>query len=391
MLKQTLCKLGLGMLAAAGVWLVASCSTPMRAAPEPAENQAAPVAVECSRPERGTIVRSIEMAASLEPYQEAVLYAKVSGYLQSIRVDRGDRVRQGDLLARLEIPEMDDEIRHVEAQLSQAEADVQRARAEIRLQEVTAKRLEAILAEEPGATTPQEVDLAQEKLSVAQAAAAAAAARVEVIRAERGRLETMLDYGTITAPFDGIVTERYVDPGALVTAGTQSRPAPILKLVQASSLRLMVDVPDTEVSFVEVGKPARLRVDALPDREFQGQVSRFSRALDPRSRTMRTEVLIPNPDGALAPGMFGRISLDLERRENVMTLAPSMVHFQKQKAFVFLAQDGVARRVEVVPGADDGNKIEITAGLSGREAVIAQASEAIADGTPIRIMNEGPQ
>jgi len=391
MLKQTLCKLGLGMLAAAGVWLVASCSTPMRAAPEPAENQAAPVAVECSRPERGTIVRSIEMAASLEPYQEAVLYAKVSGYLQSIRVDRGDRVRQGDLLARLEIPEMDDEIRHVEAQLSQAEADVQRARAEIRLQEVTAKRLEAILAEEPGATTPQEVDLAQEKLSVAQAAAAAAAARVEVIRAERGRLETMLDYGTITAPFDGIVTERYVDPGALVTAGTQSRPAPILKLVQASSLRLMVDVPDTEVSFVEVGKPARLRVDALPDREFQGQVSRFSRALDPRSRTMRTEVLIPNPDGALAPGMFGRISLDLERRENVMTLAPSMVHFQKQKAFVFLAQDGVARRVEVVPGADDGNKIEITAGLSGREAVIAQAGEAIADGTPIRIMNEGPQ
>jgi RND family efflux transporter MFP subunit len=364
----------------------AGCSTPMRAT---ADRPVAPVPVEVTQPTRSSIVRGIEIVATLEPWEEVVLYAKVSGYLKTIHVDRGDRVRQGDLLAVLDIPEMQDEYNQLEAQQRQAEAEVEKAKAEIRLQEVTANRLDEIRAEEPGATTQQEVDLAVEKVKVAQAALTAAEAHVGAIQADRERVGTMLAYGKIIAPFGGTVTERYVDPGALVTAGTQSKPSAILKLVNASVLRVMVDVPETEVANIQEQRSARLRVDAYPGRDFEGKVSRFSRALDPMTRTMRTEILVANPDGVLTPGMFGRVSLDLETRENVLTLAPTSIHFEKDKSYVFLAEGGVAHRVGVVCGADDGNSVEIVSGLTGRESVIAKASETLADGAPITVLRPG--
>lgn len=344
-----------------------------------------PVLVEVLRPERGTLVRRIDLVASLEPWEQATLYAKASGYLKSISVDRGDRVRAGDVLAVLDIPEMEDEVRQLEARRTQAEAEVRNAEADVRLQELTVGRLQAIRAEEPGATTQQELDLATGRLEAAQASLAAAQARLGVVRADLARLTTLLGYARITAPYDGIITERFVDPGALVTAGTQSKPTPIVRIVNASRLRAMVDVPETEVAHLEEGKAARLRLDAHPGRIFEGAVSRFSRALDPKTRTMRTEVLIVNKEGILAPGMFGSISLDLERREDVLTLSPTSVHFQKDQTYVFVAENGRVRRVKVICGADDGNAVEIVSGLTGTEAIIARASAPLADGTPIAV------
>jgi RND family efflux transporter MFP subunit len=300
-------------------------------------------------------------------------------------VDRGDRVRAGDVLAVLDIPEMQDEVAQLEARTKQAEAEVRNAEADVRLQELTVGRLQAIRAEEPGATTQQELDLATGRLEAAQASLAAAQARLGVVRADLARLTTLLGYARITAPYDGIITERFVDPGALVTAGTQSKPTPIVRIVDASRLRAMVDVPETEVAHLEDGKAARLRLDAYPGRIFVGRVSRFSRALDPKTRTMRAEVLIVNKDGTLAPGMFGSISLDLERREDVLTLTPASVHFQKDQTYVFVAENGRARRVKVICGADDGNVVEIVSGLAGTEAIIARASAPLADGTPITV------
>lgn len=346
---------------------------------------ARPVLVEVSRPERGTLVRRIDLVASLEPWEQATLHAKASGYLKSISVDRGDRVRAGDLLAVLDIPEMQDEYTQLEARGKQAKAEVQSADADVRLQELTAGRLEAIRAEEPGATTQQELDLAAGRLEAARASLAAAQARLGVVRADLARLTTLLGYARITAPYDGIITERFVDPGVLVTAGTQSRSIPIVRIVDASRLRAMVDVPETEVAHLEEEKTARLRLDAYPGRIFEGVVSRFSRALDPKTRTMRAEVLILNKDGVLAPGMFGSISLDLERREDVLTLSPASVHFQKDQTYVFVAENGRARRVKVTCGADDGNVVEIVSGLTGTEAIVARASAPLADGTPIAV------
>jgi RND family efflux transporter MFP subunit len=349
-----------------------------------------PLLVEISRPVRGTVVRRLDTVATLDPWEEAVLYAKASGYLKSIRVDRGDRVRKGRLLAVLDIPEMQDEQAQLQAQAQQAEAEVEKAEAEARLQEITLDRLQAVLAEEPGAVTEQEVDLASGTLEAARAALAAARSRLLVVRADLARLETLLAYSRITSPFDGIITERFVDPGALVTAGTGSKPSPIVRIVNASRLRAMVDVPETDVARIRKGGAATLRVDALPDRVFEGSVSRYSRALDPATRTMRTEVLIANTDGILASGMFGRIDLELERLENVLTLPPAHLHFEKDQAYVFVAEDGRARRVNVVCGADDGNAIQIVSGLTGGEAIISKASASLSDGAPIRLADSSP-
>lgn len=377
-------------LAAAMLAVLACGRTNARTSPGAAAGGAPPVLVEISRPDRGTIIRRLAVVATLEPWQEAMLYAKTSGFLKSIRVDRGDRVRRGDLLAILDIPEMQDERLQLRAQAQQAEAEVEKTRAEVRLQEITLDRLRAVLAEEPGAVTGQEVDLASGKLDAARAALAAAGSRLLVVRADLSRLETLLAYSRITAPFDGIVTQRFVDPGALVTAGTASKPSPIVHIVDASRLRAMVDVPETDVAQIHQGSPARIRVDALPGRFFEGTVSRFSRALDPASRTMRTEVLIANPDGVLASGMFGRITLELEKLEDVLTVAPVQLRFDRDQAYVFVAAEGRARRVEVVCGIDDGKAVAIVSGLGGGEAVISKASAPLSDGAPIRLAESSP-
>lgn len=370
---------------AAALLAALGCERTAAGTPPTADDGAAPVLVEISRPARGTIVRRLDVVVTLKPWEEAMLYAKASGFLKSIRVDRGDRVRKGELLAVLDIPEMQDEQVQNRAQAQQAEAEVEKARAEVRLQEITLDRLRAVLAEEPGAVTKQEVDLASGKLDVARAALAAATSRLLVLRADLSRLETLMAYSRITAPFDGIITERFVDPGALVTAGTASKPSPIAHIADASRLRAIMDVPETDVAQIREGSPGRIRVDALPGRVFEGMVSRFSRALDPATRTMRTEVPIANPEGVLAPGMFGRITLELERLENVLTLAPTHLHFDKDQSYVFVAADGRARRVNVVCGADDGNAIEVVSGLTGGEGVISKASAPLSDGAPIRL------
>jgi len=364
---------------------ISSCTT-TKADPPVSEKKAVPaVLVETATPTRGDVTRRIDVVATLDPWEEAVLYAKTSGYLRSIRVDRGDRVRKDELLAVLDIPEVNDEYKRIEAEEQRDQAEVEKSRADVRLQELTLRRLRAVQAEEPGATTPQALDEASGKLDAARGAEAAAEARLGATRAERERLTTLLAYSRIVAPFDGVVTERDVDPGALITAGTQSKPTPIVKIVNASRLRAMVDVPERDIVSLGVGKTARLRVDAYPDRTFIAAVSRFSRALDPKTRTMRTEILVDNQGGLLTPGMFGRISLDLDRRANVLTLAPTALHYQKDQAYVFVADNERARLVNVQIGADDGTRVEILSGLAGGESVIVKASEPLADGTPITI------
>lgn len=349
-----------------------------------------PVLVETETAARSDVTRRIDVVATLNPWEEATLYAKVSGYLKTISVDRGDRVRRGQLLAVLDIPEMNDEYKRIDAERNRDTAEIQKAQADVRLQNLTVQRLQAIHAEEPGATTPQELDLAAGKLEAAQATRAAAESRLVATAAERVRLDTMMEYGRIVAPFDASVTDRYVDPGALITAGTQSKPTPVVKVVSAARLRAMVDVPERDVAHVQIGASARLRVDAIPDRMFTATVSRFSRALDPQTRTMRTEVLVANGDGALTPGMFGRISLDLERRANVITLTPAGVRFQKDQAYVFVAAKDHAQRVDLTIGADDGVRLEVVSGLAGGEAIIVNASAPLADGTPIAVKRAPP-
>lgn len=344
---------------------------------------ARPVPVETAKPVRRDVVRKLAAVATFEPWEQAMLYAKTSGYVREIRVDRGDRVKKGDLIAVLDVPEAQTEIAKVEAEEKQAQAAAEQARAELRLHETTAKRLTAIRTEEPGAVSQQDLDMATGKADSARAAVTTAESRLGVLRAEGQRLRTLAGYARILAPFDGIVTDRYVDPGALVAAGTSGKSSPVAKLVNARKLRLMIDVPEVDVARVTVGNGAIVQVDAFPGETFQGKVSRRGEALDPGSRTMRVEVEIDNADGRLAPGMYGRVRMDLETRKDVLSIDPKWMKLQKDQAYVLVVQDGVARRVNIKIGADDGKVVEVVEGLSGTEDVIVSAVGAIVDGAPI--------
>jgi len=380
-LRTTLFALGV-----CGAALVAGgCSTNARSPGAAPESEAQATRVEVFQPERHDVTRRIDLVGTLMPWEEATLYAKASGYLRSIRVDRGDRVKKGQVLAVLDIPEMKGERAQLEARERQALADVEREKADVRLQEATVRRLQAIRAEEPGATTDQELDLASERFAAAEASLAVAESRVGVARADLERLEAIEAYSLLTAPLGGIVTERFLDAGALVIAGTQSKPTPVVRLVDSSKLRLTVDIPESDVAHVGDGKAARLHVDAMPDRVFEGEITRFSRALDPKTRTMRTEILVDNSDGSLVAGMFARVSIDVELRHGVLALPPSCVRYQKDQPYVFVADQGSARRVSIVCGADDGNAIEVVSGLEGTESVVVNPSSSLIDGARIAV------
>lgn len=322
--------------------------------------------VRVATPVRRDVVRKLNVAASLDPWQQVTLYAKASGFVRQLRVDRGDRVKKGQLLVVLDVPE--------------AYNAIARARAELEQAEITAKRLAAIRRQEPGAVSQQELDSANQRR-----AALEASAQTEL---------SLASYSRLLAPFDGVVTDRYVDVGALVAAGTSSKATPVLRIIDASKFRVIVDVPGVDVAFVKNGNLAELEVDAYPDKTFRGVVARRAEALDPATRTMRVEVEIENKDGELMAGMFGRIRLDLETRKDVLVIDPMWMKLQKDQPYVFVAkQDGsghIATRVNVQTGADDGKFVEIREGLSETDRVIVATSAPLRNDASIEIANAEP-
>lgn len=370
------------LLALAALSVLGACARGQRTAPSTA-SQPEVASVTLARPMRTDIVRHLDLVGTLDAWQEVMLYARVSGYLSRLDVDSGDHVHAGQVLATIDVPEVDAQVRQLEARGRQAAAEGERAAADAHLQELSLARLEAVQAEAADATTRQEIDVARARLAAAQAAVSATAAGRDVAAADLARLRTQAAWARVTSPFDGRIAARFVDPGALVTAGTDSKSTPILKVFDASRLRVMVDVPETEVSHLEVGRPAVIRVDALPGREFGGQVSRMSGSVDSRTRTMPTEILVDNADGALAPGMFARVRLDLETRYAALAVKPGWLRIEKDKAYVLVAIDGKAKRVQVARGADDGQVVEIAGGLTDDASVIVASPPWVADGTPV--------
>ncbi len=210
--------------------------------------------------------------------------------------------------------------------------------------------------------------------------------RIDNARARLGKLKTLMEYTKITAPFEGIVTERFVDPGALIQAATTAsvNVSPVVTVQRVDMVRVFIDVPEPEVPAVDRGDPATLALSALPEKKFAGTVTRFASALHPSTRTMKVEIDFPNPDGLLRPGMYGSLTLNLETHSEALTLpAPALVT-EKGKTFVYIVEDGKARRVEVMTGIDDGIRVEIVKGLQGNEAVIVAGASAVSDGGAVR-------
>jgi RND family efflux transporter MFP subunit len=348
----------------------------------------AATAVQVVSPERQSIHRRRTLPAGVEPFEAVRLHAKVAGYLADIRVDIGDRVRKGETLAVIEVPEMAAERPVLEAELAEAKAQLGKAEAANQLQRAIYERSRALRAR--GSITEQDLEQARAEHAAAAAEVALARARIASVRARVQRLETLLAYATITAPFEGVVTERFVHPGALIRVATASSSvAPIITVQRADVVRAITAVPESDVPFVDRGDPATLVVRALPERTFAAAVTRAADALDPATRTMRVEVDVPNPDGALRPGMYGELSLDLDQRPGVLTLPATAVMNDKGQTVVYVVGGGTAHKVAVTTGAEDGGRIEIRAGLDGTEQVVAEGGGALSDGTPVRVVEAG--
>ena|ERR1700751_3605625 len=331
----------------------------------------APRTVPVAKVGREDLTKEISLYAEFRPYQEIMVHAKVSGYVQFIGVDIGDHVRTGEPLAKLEVPELNDDVNRASAALAKSREDVIRAEAKYRDAHLAYQRLLEVAKAHPTLVAQQDLDVAKDKDGAMEGALGSARHNVQVLQAEYGRMQTMVDYATITAPFDGIITKRYADTGALIQAGTASdtQSMPLVELAQDNLLRLDFPVPESAVPAIHVGVPVEVTVDALNE-TFPGKITRYSGRIDVSTRKMTTEVKVPNPDGRLTPGMYATVRLKLEQSKNALTVPLQAVSLGQKPTVVVLDGDQHLEQRNVTLGLQTANKVEIRSGLAENELVV---------------------
>jgi membrane fusion protein, multidrug efflux system len=335
-------------------------------------------------------VSSITLPASVEAMDQATLYAKVSGYVQWIRVDKGDQVRKGDVLALLEVPEVDKQYQSALAAVRQAEAEEERAQAETALKQVTYKRLTDVRQGNPDVLPQQDVDTARAAYQVAEGDAKLAKAKTELARAEVGRLDAMREFAKIRAPFDGIVTARFVDPGVLIQEGSSSKGNPVLTVENIDTVRIYVAVPEPSVPRIDRGKAVTVFLNALAGEGLQGKITRFANALDPQTRTMKTEIDLRNPGHHILPGMYGTVQIKLAAEaEGLFVPDAAIRHDANGKPFVFTVEQGRLRKVFVEVGTADGGSTQVS-GLKANQTVVLSGTLELAEGLPVRTLEATP-
>lgn len=334
-----------------------------------------PPAVAVAKAARADLSSGLVLTAEFEPFQDIDVMAKVSGYIRQINVDIGDRVSEGQVLATLEIPEMQDELTRAGAAIDEATAalatakdELQRAESAHDIAHLSYSRIQEVSKSEPGLVPQQEVDeahsrdlVAEAQISAAQSRIAEAQQRIRVAQADQARLKTMYQYAVITAPFTGVVTRRYANTGSLIQAGTssQTQAMPVVRLSQNGLLRLQLPVPESAVPVVHLKEPVEVKVPAL-HRTFPGQVARFADKVDESTRTMKTEVDVPNPGLELVPGMYAEVDLITEQRKDALTVPVEAVDGSGDSARVFTVQAaGTIRIVPVRLGIENAQRIEI--------------------------------
>ena len=316
------------------------------------------VAVRVVVPEPRAFTLSSTQPASAEAFYEADLGAKVSGFVTELSVDVGSRVRAGQVLARLAVPELD--------------AERNALRAQVAAQRSEYDRTEMLAA----------------RNSVTQKALAEARNRLDAAIAREAEIDAQIAYATIEAPFDGVVTARAIDPGDMVHQASSPKGSgePLLKVAKLDVIRVKTYVPEREAVWANAGDAATIAFDALPGQIFSGTVARLSGAIDPATRTMLVEIDLANFDGRIRPGLYGQVRLTLEQRAAALSVPATAVQYGDGGAFVFVAAPGdVARRTPVQTGLSVGGWVEIVAGLTGDERVVTGAPAELADGAALRV------
>jgi len=349
--------------------------------------------------ERGSINGTLVLPGNIQAVTEAPILARAEGYILQRSADIGDRVTAGQLLAEIEAPDLDQQVRQAQAAVEQAQADLERARAALEqgkaneaLAKVNASRWENLVKR--GAVSKQENDQYQTQYQAQAAnvraldrAVAAAEGSLSASQANVARLSDLHNFLKVRAPFAGVITQRNIDVGALVNTGNTL----LFRIAQTNLLRTFLNVPQSYAPDVRVGQTAELSTSELPDRKFRGTVTRTANALDPASRTLLVEVQVPNPDGKLLPGMYVQVDLNLPRKDPPLLISADTLVVRPQGTLVAaLDANNVVHFERVTVGRDLGDRIEVLSGLTEGQRAIVNPNDSVQEGVKVSPVPAGP-
>jgi RND family efflux transporter MFP subunit len=333
--------------------------------------QLAVTSVSVVQPQRTAPTQEITLPGNVEPFVAAPIYSRTNGYLEKWYVDIGAHVKQGQLLAVIQTPEVDQ-------QLAQSRSNLATAQANLKLSEITANRYQGLLNSH--AVAQQDVDTATQTFHANQAI-------VEADQANVRQLETLQSFEKIYAPFDGIITARNTDIGNLIDSGSSGGvKTDLFHIAQPGVLRVYVDVPESYAPSVKIGLIADLSLAEFPGRTFQGKVVRTSEAINMTTRTLQVEIDVNNPSGTLLTGSYAEVKLKLPEVNSTYLLPVETLIFRSQNLHVAVVKDGKVVLTQVTPGRDLGERIEILAGRNGEDQVVVNPPDSIVSGQAVQIV-----
>ncbi|HEX6563506.1 MAG TPA: efflux RND transporter periplasmic adaptor subunit [Chthoniobacterales bacterium] len=329
--------------------------------------------VNVTHPTKGSADQAIELPGNTQAFTDAPIYARTSGYLKKWYFDIGAHVKQGQLLAEIETPELDEQLAQAENQLKTAEANLQ-------LSQITADRW--VFLEKSSVVSKQERDQAVSDLNAKRATA-------DSDRANVARLQKLQQFEHVYAPFTGVITARNTDVGDLIQ-GDNTTPKELFHLAAVSQLRVYISVPEVYATAIKSGETVMLTLDAFPGEKFTGTLVRDSNSIDLISRTLRVEVDVDNPTGRLLPGAYAFVHLDLPSAAKAVTVPTNTLLFRAEGLRVAVVRNGEARLVPITIGHDYGSTVEVLNGLTAEDTVILDPSDSIMDGSPLKIAESSP-
>ena len=362
-----------GAILGAIVWSGIRNRMEAQTALEEATRKSAVLTVRVVNPKRQAPAQEITLPGNVQAYTETPIYARTTGYLKQWYFDLGAHVKQGELLAKIETPEVDQ-------QLQQARAELQVAEASLKLARSTADRWQGLLSN--NAVSQQETDEKVGDLGVKEATYASMLSNVR-------RLENLQSFNNLYAPFDGVITARNTDLGALIDAGANTPGKELFRLAATSKLRVFINVPQSFANASRIGAGTALTMNESPGREFHGIIVRTAKAIDPASRTLLTEIEVDNPTGTLLPGTYLTVHLRLPGRIEAVTIPANTLLFRAEGVRVGLVQNGQARLVPVTIGRDFGSEVEVLSGLKRTDAIIENPADSLVNGAAVRVVEPG--
>lgn len=374
------------MLAAA---CASACGSDRAATPVKAADSGPP-AIDVVRVVARPLNTTLSMPAELNPYQTVAIYPRVTGFVKTIRVDRGTRVRAGDVIALLDAPELAAQRAEAESKVQAAEAQLAAVRSKADSDASLYDRLKAASAT-PGVVAGNDVVVAEKTVEADRSQVVAAQQNSEAARQAFRSVSDMAGYLRITAPFAGVVTERNVHPGALVGPATGAGAAPpLVRLVESDRLRLVVPVPEADTAAVTPGTPVTFTVAAYPDRTFTGTVARLAQSVDTATRTMAVELDVTNTDGRLTPGTFCQVRWPVSRSGSSLLVPSGSVASTTGRRFVVRIRDGKTEWVDVKTGISSGPLVEVFGDLRAGDEIAARGTDELRAGTAVQARETKP-